>query len=635
MPPDDVDLVPRAELERLQRRLERERTARLEAEAIAEKGIAELWSRQRELELINKIAKTANYAKTSRHALLRALQEVCEFTQWPVGHVYRARDFKTGPVLVPTRLWCGADTAGMAAFRNVSQTMRFAPGEGLPGRVLASAKPAWISALRSDLGFPRRGIAERAGLRSGLAFPVLVGADVAAVLEFFTPETCEPDERLLSLMAKIGDQLGRAIERERAETQVRTKNRELRKALRAVDEQRLAAEAANRAKTTFLAVTSHEVRTPLNAVLGLAEGLRREQLTAHQASLVEGILDSGSMLLRLLNAVLELSRIEAGEVSLTLTDFDLAELLAAIIRLWRGRAAELGVDLLIDASNLPSPSVVRGDKGKIEQILTNLVSNALKFSPRGGSVRLNAQAEATGERLSLDIWVEDDGPGIPLSDQGRIFEPYAQTEAGRLAGGAGLGLAICASHVGLMGGSIAAETADGGGARLRLRIELPVAKDPVAPVEAERDADIGGLRVLVAEDNEPNRRVLQVLLAPAGVQLTFAEDGAQACAAAMQQPFDLILMDANMPRMSGVDAVRAIRRLPGAVAQTPIHMLTANAFESDVRAYLAAGADGVLAKPVDVRQLYALLADASVDGGAGARPEGLRVVRAGLAAGGD
>jgi len=161
-----------------------------------------------------------------------------------------------------------------------------------------------------------------------------------------------------------------------------------------------------------------------------------------------------------------------------------------------------------------------------------------------------------------------------------------------------------------MGGAIAPETAPGGDARLRLQLELPIAEQVVGgPSEGDaHEAPIAGLRVLVAEDNEPNRRVLQVLLAPAGIDLTFAEDGVKAVDAATRGAFDLILMDANMPRMDGVDAVRAIRRLSGPVADMPIHMLTANAFEDDVRDYLAAGADGVLAKPVDVHQLYGLLA---------------------------
>jgi signal transduction histidine kinase/ActR/RegA family two-component response regulator len=594
---------------RLERRLGRERRARLEAESIAEKGLRELWSGQRELRLLKMIAKTANEAKNSRAALAEALRLVCEFTEWPIGHVYLTRGAGAGRCMTPTNIWCGGETAALQAFRRESEARRFTADEGLPGRVLRSGQPAWSSPLNLDPQFPRGSLALKAGLRSGLAFPVRLGPEVAAALEFFTHQVLEPDEKLLEIMEKLGDNLGRAMERERAETRLKAKNRKLSRLLRQVEAQRQAADAANAAKSAFLAVTSHEVRTPLNAVLGLAEGLRRETLSQRQASLVDGIVESGSLLLRLLNSVLELSRIESGEVALEESDFALADLLDAVVRLWRGRADELGIALRIDTSGLPDPCWAHGDQGKLQQVLTNLISNALKFTPAGGAVTVRGAARAAGGLWRLDLEVADGGPGVPVASRLAIFEPYAQTAAGREAGGAGLGLTICAGHVRQMGGEIGVEDAPDGGALFRVRLALPAGGAKAPAAESPAGADPAGLVILVAEDNEPNRRVLQILLEPADVQLTFTENGAEALEAFRHKAFDLVLMDANMPVMGGVEAVRAIRSLPDDRARTPIHMITANAFEDDIRSYLAAGADGVLPKPIQVHQLYAVLSE--------------------------
>lgn len=540
-PPDAPPEITADAFLRLEKRLRRERAARLEAEAIAEKGLRELWSRQRELVMLKAVARTANEARSGRQALSTALRLVCEFTEWPIGHVYVASARRAGRNLAPTDIWFGADTAKLRAFRRASEALHFAGEEGLPGRVLASGAPVWISPLHADPHFPRGLLAFEAGLGSGLAFPVHVKRRVAAVLEFFTPQLLEPDEKLLEIMAKVGDHLGRAIERERAQDSLRAKNAKLRNALHDVEEKRRAAEAASRAKSSFLAVTSHEVRTPLNAVLGLAEGLRRESLSERQGELVEGIIESGSMLLRLLNSVLDLSRIESGDQILIEEDFTLEELLAPVERLWRVRAEELGVQLALDAGPLVLARRVRTDRSKLEQIATNLVSNALKFTPPGGVVTLRARAAESGLRTRVELDVIDSGPGVPDDAKRRIFEPYAQTSAGRAAGGAGLGLTVCAGHVKLMGGEISVEDAPGCGAAFRVRLTLEKGQPPPeAPgsVPASDMVDPGQLRVLAAEDNESNRRVLALLLEPAGLSLTFAENGAEAVEAFQREPFE-------------------------------------------------------------------------------------------------
>jgi signal transduction histidine kinase/ActR/RegA family two-component response regulator len=604
--PEQPDSPSCDQLARLERRLERERAARREAEAIAERSLRKAYARQRELALLETITKAANEAKTGREALAVAATEICALTRWPVAHVFVARRTRAGVVMEAAGIWHGADNPRYTAVCRSAEGVSFRSGEGLAGTILKTGHPAWLTDLERLSQYPRARLAHEAGLATVLAFPVLVGREVVAAMEFATPEKLEPDERLQGLMAQIGAQLGRAIERERAALRARAKNRRLQALVREAQAQRQAAETASRAKSAFLAVTSHEVRTPLNAVLGLAEGLRREPLNPQQASLAEGIVDAGAMLVRLLNAVLDLSKIEAGESTLNEAPFALDATLRTIVRVWRAKAAEMGVELELCMEGLPQPCLLLADAGKVEQSLINLVSNALKFTPRGGGVRITALAERAAGGVDVVLTVDDTGPGVPAEDRERILRPYEQTATGRAAGGAGLGLSICAGHLAQMGGRISVGEASGGGASFRLM--FPAKPAPVVealPPGVAATAVGAPLRVLAAEDNAANRRVLEVLLTPAGVELAFATNGREALEATQVSAFDLILMDANMPVMDGVEALKAIRALG---VGTPVHMLTANAFAEDVDRYLAAGADGVLHKPVAVSDLYELLA---------------------------
>ncbi|MFZ5667869.1 MAG: response regulator [Pseudomonadota bacterium] len=374
------------------------------------------------------------------------------------------------------------------------------------------------------------------------------------------------------------------------------------------------AEAASRAKSDFMAMTSHEIRTPLNAVLGLTEALNRSRLTSRQKAMTVGVLEAGALLKRLLDSVLDISRIEAGKMTLDIAPFDLARMAETVVRVWEPRAAERGVALALDLSGLPRPCGLLADGGKIEQALVNLISNALKFSPRGGTatVRLSARREAGA--MAVVVEVLDQGPGVPVADRERIFQSFEQTEDGRVLGGAGLGLAISAGNLALMGGSIGVGDAPGGGAAFRFALTAPEAQVVAAPAVEEAapalDAD-RPLRVLAAEDNPANRHVLRVLLEPLPVALTLAENGAEALDLFARETFDIVLMDATMPVMDGLSALRILRAGGGRGASTPVWMLTANVFEEDVRRYLDAGADGVVRKPIDLGELFAALAGAA------------------------
>ena len=602
-PPDTRAADPQALINRLERRLERERRARLEAEAIAETGLRELYEGQHGHRLVEAIATTTNDNESLEDTLSFALGEICQFMNWATGHVYWVAP--DGETLISADLWYGVD-ASRELFRHATHTIALRRGRGLPGRVLAEEAPVWLPDVAVDPNFPRYRVARLCGLHAAFAFPVLVGREVAAVLEFFSLEAAAPNASVLRAMVQIGAILGRAIERKRAEERLLEKVAE-------AEAQRQAAEAANRAKSDFLAVTSHEVRTPLNAVLGLAQALRMEPLTPKQGELVDGVLEAGAMLMRLLNAVLDVSKIEAGKMSLACAPFDLAQTARTVAQIWSARVAELGLELALDLEALPEPCRLISDPGKIEQVLVNLISNAAKFSPPGGriTVRLGAAPPADGRR-EVRLEVIDQGPGVKPEERHRIFGAFEQTEIGREAGGAGLGLSICAGHAALLGGALGVSDAPGGGAAFRLEFSALVDDAaPAAPETRVADVDPSGLRILAAEDHPVNRQVLQALLAPLGVDLTFAENGRQALDALAEAQFDLVLMDVNMPVMDGVSALREIRRLDGPPAGVPVVMLTANVFDEDVRHYLESGADEVLKKPVDVRELYRVVEQAA------------------------
>jgi signal transduction histidine kinase/CheY-like chemotaxis protein len=600
-------------LARLQRRLLRERAARQAAEAIVEGSTRELFVHAERLRLLETIAVACNLGQDPAAALKIVLEQVCSFTGWPVGHVYGRRRRGRGGVMASEKLWWARDGADVAEFCEISEISTFPAGVGLPGRVMGDKTAIWVADVTVEANFPRAEAARRCGLRAAFAFPVLVGDEVAVVLEFFSYKPAEPDEAMLRTMAQIGAQLGRVIERSRAEAESKVRNAKLVRSVKEAQAQRTAAEAANRAKSAFLAVTSHEVRTPLNAVLGLTEALARSPLTPHQQTLVDGVLESGGMLLRLLNAVLDLAQIEAGKMSAQVEAFDLRRTIDATVRVWGPRARELGVELVADLDTLPDNCSIVSDKGKVEQTMINLLSNALKFSPPGSQVVLVVRAGGKAGGYLVRVEVIDQGPGVAATDRGRIFQAFEQTDAGRQAGGTGLGLAICAGNIASLGGTIGHDTADDGGSRFWFEFPAEVCDQApeLVPTKAAALQSDRPLRILAAEDNAANRHVLRVLLDPLDVELSLVEDGQEAVEAMQTGAFDLILMDANMPRMDGVAAVRAIRALGGQIGLMPIFMLTANVFEADVSRYYAAGADGVLKKPIDVSELFATLAAAA------------------------
>ncbi len=379
----------------------------------------------------------------------------------------------------------------------------------------------------------------------------------------------------------------------------------------ALQEARDAAEAASRSKSEFLANMSHEMRTPLNAVLGMAHLLERDAPDEQRRVQAGRITHAARHLLAIINDILDLSKIEAGKLEIAPVDFSPRDVAGGVLDLMQDSAAAKGLALAADLDALPA--ALHGDGLRLGQILLNFVSNAVKFT-ECGSVTLRARpepGEAGMQRFRFEV--QDSGIGLSDEQQARLFQAFEQADASttRKYGGTGLGLSIARRLTELMGGRIGVASQPGAGSTFW--VELPFGHVAAAQADAipaedaeSRLRERAPRRILLVEDNDFNQEVARALLEEVGMVVDIAADGRQAVDRAGAQAYDAILMDLQMPVMGGIDATRLIRLLPGRAA-TPIIAMTANAFDSDRDACLAAGMNDHVAKPVDPAILFATL----------------------------
>ena len=515
------------------------------------------------------------------------------------------------------------------------------------GTVLLLALGAWVPFLRTAWPIGSLAVAlplctggaigaiaasaygQRGGGRRGravlfaLLLPALNIAALACILPLpagqavnAMPDALAPWPLTMVLVAELlaGLLLVRAAERSARERQRETE--ELRERARIATE-------TSRAKSTFLAMMSHEIRTPMNAVLGLVSAMLDEDLSTNQRTEVSAIRESAGALLRILNDVLDFSKLDAGRLTFEANPFSPATLMQEAVSVYGPAAMAKGLHIGSDIG-ADMPAVLVGDAGRLRQVLHNLVSNAVKFTA-AGEVVIRARCLERLDGVARMQWeVSDTGIGVPADRLGQLFVAFAQADdsIARRYGGSGLGLAISRRIVEQMGGTIAAESRQGEGSVFRFTVTLPQAAGPaqVAPVAAPGDQAerfraalrrLGRpMRVLLAEDNPTNQLVVKLLLRGFDVALEVVADGRAAVQAATATSYDAICMDMLMPEMDGLQATRAIRGLGGAAASLPIIALTANAFAEDVTACTEAGMTHFVAKPISREVLFQALEDA-------------------------
>lgn len=366
------------------------------------------------MRLLQGVAVAANSAPTTEDAVRSALAEVCSVTGWPVGHAYLV-ETRDPHSLAPTGWWQLPSDEDFEAFRAATEQVRLERGIGLPGRVLETAEPAWISDLSLDGNFPRYRFADEVAVRSGFAFPVLVGQEVVAILEFYAREPTVPDQELLSVMANVGTQLGRVFERERTARELQRKNHEL--------------QAAAEVKSRFVSIVSHELRSPLAAILGFAAlmDLDWEELDEEdKRNYVRSIERQSRRLNRLVEDLLMVSRLETGTVETRPTDFDLCETIEQAIN-----------DLNIAVAKVVCPPGTRvyADGDHVTQMLVNFLTNAVLYG--APPIRVNVELGVE----FVDLKVCDAGRGVEEGFLSRLFQPFARARGVKSAG-SGLGLSI-------------------------------------------------------------------------------------------------------------------------------------------------------------------------------------------------
>ncbi|HYE46823.1 MAG TPA: ATP-binding protein [Caulobacter sp.] len=447
--------------------------------------------------------------------------------------------------------------------------------------------------------------------------PILTGLTVA-VLARFPPQAAAGLLLGIFMLAMMLAMMSGGVSRILGDwTQMRERNTRLIERLRAeraeAEAAREAARSAARAKSSFLATMSHEIRTPMNGVLGMAQ-LLKASARGEQKAQVDTLIQSGEFLMSILNDILDISRIDAGRMSIVAAPQDLRALAEEMVRFWRPTAERKGLSLRLElADDLPAQVMLDGRR--VRQVLFNLIGNALKFTPAGGvALRLAGEVQPCG-RLRLTFSVRDTGVGIDPAVLPTLFESFTQADESseRAFGGAGLGLSICRQLTELMDGRLWADSAPGAGSTFHLELLAPLAEtapanDRVTP--ATVDGAPAGLDILAVDDNPVNLLVLEQVLTAFGHRVARANGGAEALDQLALSPVDLVLMDIQMPGMTGIEALDRLRATPGPNRSVPVLAVTADVLSHDRAGLRDLGFAGQVTKPIQIPALLSEVAEA-------------------------
>jgi signal transduction histidine kinase/ActR/RegA family two-component response regulator len=509
-----------------------------------------------------------------------------------VGHVYISSENNPN-ILVPTKLWYLENPDVFKNFVAITEQTEFPSGVGLPGRVLALKKAVWILNVHDDNNFPRAKHAKEIEVKGAFGFPVTVEDEIAGVLEFFSSESAEPNPKLLETMSLIGVRLGRVIERDRAQKKL-TEAKEL-------------AERANAAKSEFLSRMSHELRTPMTAILGFSQLMmhnRTETLTASQKENVQEIRKAGNHLLTLINEVLDLSRIESGEMTVSLEPVRVLSVIEEVLILMGPVAKQENIQLLNEVHPNSGWSV-KADRLRLKQVLMNLVSNAIKYNKMDGTARVMCEVV---EEKSLRIHVKDTGPGISEEQKVKLFHPFERLGAEYTQiSGTGIGLIISSKLMTLMGGKISMDSQLGEGSCFS--IELPVLEQDsnIGEEEIRISSKQARSTVLYIEDNPASLRLVKKAFAnEEDVRFLSAPDGKLGIELGRAHLPDLFLVDIHLPEEDGISILRQLQMYEE-TRNIPAIAISSSVMPREIDRALAAGFKHFIPKPIDVEQLLELV----------------------------
>jgi PAS domain S-box-containing protein len=532
------------------------------------------------------------------------LQTVCESLGWQVGILWSV-DYQAG-VLRYVDIWYETSIE-VNEFEAASRKRTFEKDVGLPGRVWSTAKSAWIPNVVRDNNFPRATAAAASGLRAAFGFPILLGEEVVGVMEFFSREIRQPDELLLNIIGSLSSQIGQFHELRRAEEK-------LAQLLVSERSARADSEKANRLKDEFLATLSHELRTPLNAVVGWSRILKSGRLDEESKNHALEVIERNAWAQKqIIEDILDVSRVITGKLQLNFGPVNLATVADAALDALR--PAFEAKQIQVESEYQPDLRTIHGDADRLQQVIWNLLSNASKFTPAGGSVRLTISEE----NGSAQIQVSDSGPGVASDFLPHVFERFTQADGSttRTHGGLGLGLAIVRHLVELHGGLISADNAGTGGAVFTVTLPIPAVElsKPTETIAQEKLPDItpeildlADLRILVVEDDIDALDLITLELTDHGALVTAAKSAPDALNLINSTHFDLLISDIGLPETDGYKLIQQIRSRKNKNGDSvPAIALTAYARTADRIRAIAAGYNTHIAKPVETHELVSVV----------------------------